>query len=72
MRAEWRKIFGNERINWFSSILCEDNRCHKKSQLKQELRYYPVTLFAGEEARKVREEMAVNYRNTAIREAKLG
>ena len=44
----------------------------QKSQLKQELRYYPVTLFAGEEARKVREEMAVNYRNPAIREAKLG
>ena len=44
----------------------------QKSQLKQELRYYPVTLFAGEEAREVREEMAVNYRNTAIREAKLG
>ena len=44
----------------------------QKSQLKQELRYYPVTLFAGEEARKVREEMAVNYRNTVFQKAKLG
>jgi hypothetical protein len=43
-----------------------------KSQLKQELRYYPVTLFAGDEVWKAREEMAVNYRNTAFREAKLG
>ena len=44
----------------------------QKSQLKQELRYYPVTLFAGVEVWKAREEMAVNYRNTAFREAKLG
>lgn len=44
----------------------------QKSQLKQELRYYPVTFFAGEEARKVREEMAVNYRNTVFQKAKLG
>ena len=29
----------------------------QKSQLKQELRYYPVTLYAGEEVRKAREEM---------------
>ena len=44
----------------------------QKSQLKQELRYYPVTLYAGEEVRKAREEMAVNYRNTVFQKAKLG
>ena len=44
----------------------------QKSQLKQELRYYPVTLFAGKEVRKAREEMAVNYQNTAFQKAKLG
>ena len=43
-----------------------------KSQLKQEFRYYHVTLFAVEEVWKDREEMAVNYRNTAFREVKLG
>ena len=43
----------------------------QKSQLKQEFRYYTVTLFAGEEVWKAREEIAVNYRNTAFREAKL-
>ena len=43
----------------------------QKSQLKQELRYYPVTLFTDEEVWKVHEETAVNYQNTAFREAKL-
>jgi hypothetical protein len=44
----------------------------QKSQLKQELRYYPVTLFAGEEVRKARKDMAVNYWNTVFQKAKLG
>ena len=44
----------------------------QESQLKQELRYYLVTLFAGDEVWKAREEMTVNYRNTAFQKAKLG
>ena len=44
----------------------------QESQLKQELRYYLVTLFAGDEVGKSREEMAVNYRNTVFQKAKLG
>ena len=44
----------------------------QKSQLKQELRYYLVTLFAGDEVWKAREEMAVNYRNTVFQKVKLG